>query len=480
MRYSAASDVRPPRRPLHHAVVLGGSIAGLLAARTLSDHFDRVTVLERDYLAHASEPRKGTPQGNHLHALLARGRIIAEALLPGLSDDLVRAGALRINGGRDLAWHHSGNWRARHDSELSFLSMSRPLLESFIREHVRTLRNVTLIDGVRVTGLCIDANRTVKGVRFIRQGSSAQTSEIDGDLVIDAMGRGSPTPQWLTEVGFDAPAAELIGARVAYATSTFRRTAYRPAWRALIITGRPGQRGGVIFPIEGNRWLVTLPGFFDEKMPQDHGAFLEYARSLDVPDLHEMIRGCEPLSDVKRYRFAGSLRHRYENLERFPEGLIVLGDAVSSFNPLYGQGMTVAAIEAETLARALAEAKAEGGLDRDFSRRWFHVIKSVVDAAWNGALLEDFRLPQLVEQRPFHLRPMQWYMERVQRATHRSAFVTNQFYRVINFLDPPSRLFSGRMLAEVALAATSVSRSSSDQVRHRSAGYLTTTAQVEQ
>ena len=168
-----------------------------------------------------------------------------------------------------------------------------------------------------------------------------------------------------------------------------------------------------MFPIEGDRWLVTLPGFFDEPMPQDHNAFLAYARSLAVPDIYETIRNGEPLSEIKRFRFIGSLRRRYERLEHVPEGLIAMGDAVCSFNPVYGQGMTVGAIEAEALSRAVTEARVEGGIGPDFGRRWFQTIRPVVDAAWNGVRLEDFRFPELARERPLRLRPLQWYMERV-------------------------------------------------------------------
>ncbi|QRM35364.1 NAD(P)/FAD-dependent oxidoreductase [Microvirga sp. VF16] len=457
MRSFARSQIRTPRRPLGHAVVLGGSIAGLFAARVLSDHFAQVTVIERDGVNEAPEPRKGAPQGNHLHALLARGRMIADDLLPGLSDELAALGAVRLNAGRDFAWYYAGGWRMRHDSDLVFLSMSRPLLEGQIDKRVRALPNVTIINGVRIIGLRAGEDSRVTGVRLAEPGRSAPVHEIMADLVVDATGRGSATPQWLNELGFPVPATELVGARVAYATRTFPRNNGRPDWGALVITGKPSPRSGLIFPIEGDRWLVTLPGFSNEPMPQDDQAFLTYARSLAVPDLFETIRQCEPLSQIKHFRFAGSLRHRYERLEHFPEGLIVLGDAVCSFNPVYGQGMTVAAIEAEALGRMLAEAETEGGLEPTFTRRWFQTIKPIVDAAWRGVLLEDFRLPELADQRPLRMRPMQWYMDRVQRATHRSAYVTSQFYRVMNFLDPPTRLFRPRMLSEVMLAAFRIS-----------------------
>jgi 2-polyprenyl-6-methoxyphenol hydroxylase-like FAD-dependent oxidoreductase len=454
MRHSAALDSRTPRQ-LRHAVVLGGSIAGLLAARVLSESFAQVSVIERDELVRAPEPRKGVPQGNHLHALLARGRILAETLLPGLSDELVAASAVRLKGGRDLAWHHSGGWRVQHDSDLTVLSMSRPLLESRVAERIRSLPNVTILDGLRTVGLSSDGCGRVTGVRVSKPGMHGRTDEIEADLVVDAMGRGSMTPQWLTEMGFAAPQTELVGASVSYATCTFRRSHERPGWRALIVSGKPARRGGLIFPIEGDQWLVTLPGFFDEPMPRDHDGFLAFAGSLAVPDLYDVIRECEPLSEIKRHRFVRSLRRHYERLERFPEGLIVIGDAVCSFNPVYGQGMTVSAIEAEALGQMLADARARGGIGLDFSQSWFSVIKPVIDAAWNGVRLEDLRFPELADQRPLHLRPMQWYMERVHQATHRSAFVTHRFYRVMNFLDPPSRLFGPRMLAEVLFAGSS-------------------------
>ena len=446
LRHATAAS---PRRPLRHAVVLGGSIGGLLAARALADHFEHVALIERDALDPGPEARKGVPQANHLHALLARGRMIADAMLPGLSEELVAAGATRLNAGRDLTWHHSGRWRVRHESSLNILSQSRPLLESRIRERVRALPNVAVLDGTRVVGLRRDRDG-ITGVRLARPGS-ARSGEIGADLVVDAMGRGSSVPLWLDELGFAAPETELVGARVSYATCTFRRTDREADRRALVITGRPARRSGLMFPIEDGRWLVTLPSFFDELMPQDHAAFLEHARSLVVPDLYDRIRSCEPLTEIRRHRFIGSLRRRYERLRRPAEGLIAVGDALCSFNPVYGQGMTVAAIEAEALGETLAAAHDAGGLGADFAARWFRVAKPRVDAAWNAVLLEDFRAPELERRTPLRLRPMQWYMDRVQRATHRSPFATERFYRVMNFLEPASTLFDARMVAEVLL-----------------------------
>jgi 2-polyprenyl-6-methoxyphenol hydroxylase-like FAD-dependent oxidoreductase len=438
-----------PSRPLHHAVVVGGSISGLLATRVLSDHFEQVTLVERDVLPRAPAPRKGVPQARHAHGLLIRGRTILESLLPGLAEDLCAAGAVSIDVGREFGWYHAGGWSIQHESELVFLSVSRVLLELSIGERMRARRNVRVLDGVRAGGLKSDTDGTVRGVRVSVPGEHSLDKEIDADLVIDATGRGSTTPQYIRELGFAAPKAELLPAPVTYASCMFRRANDRPNNQALLISGTPGKRSGVLLPIESGRWLVTLVSHFDEPTPKDHDAFVAFARSLPALELYQAIRDLEPSSDIVHHRFAGSLWRHYEQLTRFPEGLLVLGDAVCSFNPVYGQGMTVSAIEAECLDRALTRARDEGGIDPAFAQRWFRTIQPVVDAAWSGASLEDYRFPELAHERSVRSKLLRWYMDRVNRATFRSAAVTDQLYRVIHVLEPPGRLFRPRILAEV-------------------------------
>jgi 2-polyprenyl-6-methoxyphenol hydroxylase-like FAD-dependent oxidoreductase len=437
----------------HYAVVAGGSMAGLLATRVLADHFERVTLIERDVLPSNSEPRKGVPQGRHAHVLLVRGQGIMESFFPGLTEELCAAGAVRV-GVPELAWLHAGHWRVRYHSELSFLAMSRPLLEITIAKRVRALPNVTIQDGTRVEGLRHDQERRITGLHTRSVRPHRPADEIEAELVVDATGRGSATPRWLKELQFAAPRVDQIAAPVTYATSTFRRAPPRPDWCSLVITGAPARRAGFIFAIEGERWLVSLNAYFDEPVPDSHEEFLAYARSLPTPELYETIRHSQPLSDVVHYHLAGSIRHRYEGLQRFPAGLIVLGDAVCSFNPVYGQGMTVSAIEAETLHHALATAKQKGGLGSDFGQHWFRSIQPAIDVAWGSVQVEDYRFPELKDQRPYRIRPLQWYMERVHQATYRSPVVADQFYQVLNFLAPPTSLFRPRILAEVFAGPT--------------------------
>lgn len=442
-----------PRRPMRHAAVLGGGIAGLLAARVLADHFGRVTLIERDTLAPGgAAPRRGAPQGGHVHALLVRGLGAMEGLFPGLGGDLCAAGAALICGGRELRWHHVGGWRISDDRELVFLSMTRPLLEEAVAARLRALPNVVVRDGTHVLGLTGDRGG-IAGLR-VAPADGGVLEETAADLVVDATGRGSALPRWLAGLGFDAPRSELLPVPVRYATCLFEAPdghRLRSPWRALVVTGAPERRGGVLFPVEGGRWQVTLTGFFDEAMPRSHDDLLAYAASLPVPDIHDAIRDLAPATAIRHYRFAGSRRHRYEALDRLPAGLIAAGDAVCSFNPVYGQGMTVAAMEAEALDAALARAAREGGIDADFPRRWFRAIAPVVDGAWGGVTVEDLRFPEVAALRPPGLGPLQWYMRRVHRATHRSAAVTDRLYRVMNFLEPPAGLFRPGVMAEVLL-----------------------------
>jgi 2-polyprenyl-6-methoxyphenol hydroxylase-like FAD-dependent oxidoreductase len=449
----AAPLSRTEPRPFRHAIVAGGSIAGLLAARVLSERFDQVTVIERDAIEDRPDHRQGVPQSRHLHALLVRGLSIIEDLFPGITDELRGAGAALLDAGRDFAWYHSGGWRSRYEDDgLAFLSMSRPLLESKISARVRALKNVTFRTCTRAEGLLHaplrEGGTAVTGLRIRGVGGDAIETSIRADLVVDAMGRGSPIPRFLEEIGYPPPQTELLPARVAYATCVFEGSGTTADPRLLLVTGAPARRSGGIFPIEGGRRLMTLIGFFDERMPKTHEEFMAFARSLPVPSIWESVVDSKPLSEIATYRFVGSQRRFYERLRNHPAGLIAMGDAVCSFNPVYGQGMTVSAIQAEALAAALTGTQ-PANFGSDFVRHWFRRIAPIIDGAWNGVRLEDLRFPELADRRPASIRPLQWYMERVHRATHRSPMVTAQFYRVMNFLEPPTSLFRPRVVREV-------------------------------
>jgi 2-polyprenyl-6-methoxyphenol hydroxylase-like FAD-dependent oxidoreductase len=452
-----ANRARPiARRPLRHAIVAGGSIAGLLAARVLSDHFERVTLIERDPAGDEPQARAGVPQGNHLHAVLVRGLSIIESFFPGLTQEVCRHGGVLLDAGSDLRWYHSGGWRLASDSDLRFLSMSRPLLESRIAARLRAIPNVTFRGQTRVQSLLIE-DGAVSGLRVRGTGRDGTETVLPADLVVDAMGRGSPVMRWLDDAGLATIPTELIPARVSYASCMFERSRGWQEHGAQLVTGAPAYRSGCVFPIEGDRWLMTLIGFFDEPMPQDREQFMAYARSLPVGSLFETVRHSRPVSEIVSYRFVGSLRRYYERVRSLPGGLISMGDSVCSFNPVYGQGMTVSAIEAETLASILSGAES-GEFGSDFVRDWYRRIRPVVDGAWKGVSIEDFRFPETAQLRPVSIRPVQWYMGRVHKATHRSAEVTAQFYRVVNFLASPGTLFRPAIMKEVLFGGLKAAR----------------------
>jgi 2-polyprenyl-6-methoxyphenol hydroxylase-like FAD-dependent oxidoreductase len=286
-----------------------------------------------------------------------------------------------VNGGREIAWYHAGDWRTRYDSDLWLLALSRPLLESHVAARVLALPNVKLLESARIQGVQTESG-SVTGVLVAEDG---QSHAIAADLVVDATGRGSAAANWLTQLGCEPVPVDLIPAQVTYSTCVFPRPERGPDWQAIIVANPEAKRTGFAFAVEGNRWLVTLASLLDEPYPEDQEAFLAFAKSLPVPELYEALRDLQPHAAPVRYRFGGSQRRRFERLKSVPAGLIAVGDAVCSFNPVYGQGMTVAALEAELLGRMLTEAKANQGLDEEFSRRWYKGICKIIDPGVRGA-----------------------------------------------------------------------------------------------
>lgn len=426
-----------------HAVVLGASVAGLLAARVLADHFQQVTILERDALPLGTDARRGVPQGAHCHALLASGRRVIEDLFPGLTAEAVAQGAVLGDAARDCRWFLAGGRLASSSSDLIALLASRPFLESLIRQHVLAIANITVRPQSQVEGLTATATRDrVTGV-------ICDGTPLAADLVIDATGRVSRLPLWLEQLGYDAPPDETIEVGLRYTTRSFRRHAADLGGDlATVIPPTPeGKRGGVMLAQEGDRWTVTLVGHFEQHAPEDLAGFLDYARSLPAPYIYETVRDAEPLGPAHSTRFPASRRRRYEYLHRFPEGLLVLGDAVCSFNPVYGQGMSVAALEAEALDAALWIRTPQ------LARRFFQQISRVIDTPWSIAAGNDLRMPEVVGPRGPLVNGVNWYMERFQRAAQHDAVLAVAFHRVGNLLAPPATLLQPKQLLRVVRAS---------------------------
>src|SRR5215472_5431816 len=409
-----------------HAIVLGGSMAGLLAARVLSDHFGRVSLIERDALPELAEQRRGVPQGRHTHGLLASGRNVLEKLFPGISETLLKAGAVTGDIVRDSRWFFEGACLSRPPSGLNGLLMTRPLLEAAVRQRVLANPKVVRRDGLAVEELLVDGKSgRVTGVR-------AGGQALPSDLVVDATGRGSRSPQWLEQLGYKKPAEDVVQVGLGYTTRFFRQ---KPTDlngdTAVVIPPTPkGKRGGVMPAQEGGRWTVTLIAHFGNYAPEDLDGFVAFARTLPAPYIHEVVSRNEPVGEAASTRFPASVWRRYELLQRFPAGYLVFGDAICSFNPIYGQGMSVAALEAMQLENTLVSGA--GSMAKTFFRR----AAKVVEIPWSIAVGADLRIPETVGRRTAGVKLVNWYISKLHKAAHADPVAALAFHRVGNLLAP--------------------------------------------
>ncbi len=413
------------------AVVLGASITGLLTARELAERFETVVIIERDRLT-PNSPRPGVPQTDHVHVLLAKGLHIMENLFPGLTQELAAAGSPAVNWTADCLMMGLGDWNPRFESGLTTRTCSRSLLEQLIRDRLQEWDNVKFMTGVTVSGLVLERGSgrrdQVTGVT-VRRGQKRYT--VTGELVVDATGRRSPLPQWLTEWGYELPEETVIDAKLGYASQWFEippeyhhpNRGEQWNWKSLLIWAKPPYqtRAGVLYPVEGNRWVVTLSGTGGDYPTAHDQDFLKFARSLRNRAIYNAIRHAVPVSAVKLYRGTANRWRHYETMDRFPARLVTLGDGVCAFNPLYGQGMTVAALSAQRLGHWLDNT---GTSDRpNLTRagdRFRKSLGSVLQLPWLMATGEDLRWPTTEGPEP------QWWMRLMQRYLQRVLTLTDQ------------------------------------------------------
>jgi 2-polyprenyl-6-methoxyphenol hydroxylase-like FAD-dependent oxidoreductase len=428
------------------AVVVGASIGGLLAARALSAHFDQITIVERDRLPEDPAVRKGVPQSAHAHGLLASGYRVMDGYFPGLMDELEALGAPRGDVVGDFLWFQYGRWKMRYAAGLRGITVSRPCLETAIRRRVRKLPNVRFVEEFDAVKPCFDAAAGRVTGLCVKPRDKRAEEVMAADLVVDATGRGSQSPAWLEEWGFGQPKVMTVRIDVGYASRVFERKPgdFFKSMGGIVAGTAPGDtRYGAVLAAEENRWVVTLVGSIGDYPPSDVQGWTKFARTLPTPAIYDLITSARPLTDVVCYRFPANQRRLYEGMKRFPSGYLVIGDAICSFNPLYGQGMSVAAAEAKALDDSLA-----AGLD-GLAARFYAKASAIVDIPWLIATGEDLRYPQVEGTRPPGSSLVNRYLERVHAAASDDPVVCRKFFDVLNLLAPPSSLMAPAVMLRV-------------------------------
>lgn len=376
-----------------HAIVLGGSIAGLLAAAALSRSFERITIVDRDELPidgpDAQRSRRGVPQGDQVHHLLNLGANKAEELLPGLIDELVELGCERYDDVADFSQYVNGAWRMRVKTDLIVTMFQRPLFEWAIRRRVFALPNVTVVKGMAIGLIGSEDRSTVTGAKV----RGVDGNEVHGDFVVDATGRGSRSGNWLEDLGYERPVEQHLRIYMGYSTFTVRlpEGALPKGLAGVGVSGTPSHPlGAAIRPCGNGLHDVVANGMVKNYPPDDMDSMMEFFDQLASPVIANAMRQATVTSEIVPYQMPGNQRRLWEDLARRPERFVVVGDAVTSFNPVYGQGMTMAALDAVILGEIIAESTSLDGM----AERVQKAIGPLAEVAWNLTYESDSQFPE--------------------------------------------------------------------------------------
>ncbi|MDT5008873.1 MAG: hypothetical protein QOH57_490 [Mycobacterium sp.] len=436
-----------------HAVVVGASMGGLLAARVLSDFYRTVTVVDRDALPDDPGNRRGVPQGKHTHLLLPRGAQIVEELFPGILDELVAKGVPVWDDG-DLSKLHlsfggynilgSGTLPIAKRDMAMYLA-SRPFLECHVRRRLQAITNVSLLGGHDFVELATNSGR-VTGVRVVKH-DGGDERQLDADLVVDAMGRGAHTPAFLESLGYGRPVEDHVITRTTYVSQRLKIP--RGTLKEMFADIAPGggrPTGMFLVGNENDSWIFTVFGMLNHEPPRDLAGMLSFAGDYAPAHLLDAIRAGEPDGEVMQHRMPSSQWRRYDKMQRFPDGLLVTGDAICSFNPVYGQGMTVSALDAIALRDCLRRGH------RDLARRYFRASAKPIGVAWDMAATSDLTFPEVEGKRTRAMRVTSRLVDWSLAACESDPAVMGRFYRVNGLVDSPLRLAHPEFVYRVARA----------------------------
>ena len=434
-------------------------MAGLLAARVLSDHFEQVVVVERDPAPTGPEPRKGVPQGRHTHAVLDKGSEIMGELFPGLWDEMLQAGTRRTDMAEDWLWFHHGVWKQRRSTGVFMHCQTRPMLEWHIRQRLlRDHPSIQIRDRHVVEQLLHDdAHSRVTGVQ-LRAGDGTDGDELESlpaALVVDASGRGTRAPRWLESLGYGRPQETEVKTKVGYASRIVRlRDDPDRDWQCMLVYPQAPHdtRVGYIFPVEDGRHIVTLAGYCGKYPPSDEPGFEAYTQQLCRPEFSRALEGSSPLTPITTHRLPSNLRRHYESMPKFPDGLLVVGDAVCSFNPLFGQGMTTASLGAQALDQCLRRRPGRPAprLENIASEFW-KALAPTNDIAWLLTTTEDLRYPEVEGARRPFLGLLHWYIARLAARAAVDRDAHKRFLQVLTFQGGLGTLLAPSLAARVLL-----------------------------
>ena len=421
-----------------HAIVIGASMGGLAAAAALAGHYGRVTVLDRDVLPAQPQPRRGVPQGRHAHGLQPGGLAALERLLPGLTDALKAGGAPSGDAAADIGWYLGGGWLARVPADVVGVGFTRPFLEHHVRSRVADLPGVSVLDGTEVAGVSATSDRSrVTGVRL------STGAELPADLVVDASGRNTALARWLGELGYAGPEEERVHCKMAYLTRRWLlRDGAFDGDVVTVIAPAANPQFGVAIAQEDGSHIITLGGLLNSAPARNDAAYREFAGNLPERRIADALVGAHPIGELQPSHFPYSVRRRYDRLRRFPAGLLATGDAIASFNPMYGQGMTVAALEAVALREQL-----DAGPLRP--RAFFRAAHRIEDVAWKISASGDLRFPSVQGRRTPDMTVMNRFFDRVLLAARTDPDIARRFLRVSGFVERPETLFRPAVLRRV-------------------------------
>lgn len=451
------------------AIVIGGSIAGMLAARVLADHFENVIIIETDKLPDYPSIRKGVAQSVQPHVLFTKGYRILEELFPGISTSLSAAGAISIDWAKEFHYFTDARWNANNsdDSDIVSVTCSRPLIEWAIRQKLTQFSNVQFLEQHRVTGLLTNPNKTAITGVCLHSLVDKTSNSMPASLVVDAAGRRSNAPQWLESLGFTPPPETIINPFLGYATRRYRQPeGFTSDWKVLLISQQPptNTRLGYLAKIENGEWIATLGGYGRDFPPTDEAGFLEYASTLASPKFYEAIQNAQPISPIYAHRATANRMRHYEKI-KLPLGFVALGDAVCALCPVYGQGMTVSALSAIVLRDWLKTSQNSKTLALGNPVNFQKNLAKSNQLSWMLATSQDSRFPTTAgKNEPGMLGSMLggvlgWYMQQLQVMASEQASIQTMFMEVAHLLKSPIVLYHPKLILRVlARSLTSVNQ----------------------